>query len=188
MFLKSVVNLEGLPDDERPHVALAGRSNVGKSSLVNALSGKANLARVSAEPGRTQALNFYDIDPAYYLVDMPGYGFARGQKGKRAELTRLITDYLQRAAQVKLVAVVIDSRIGPTDLDRTMLAFLEKAKLPRVILASKVDKLSNAKFAEMKRTLAKEYPDVPQYYHSTASSKYRGEIRRVFALAAKSGK
>src|SRR5690606_32313186 len=94
-FLKSVVSLDGLPDDDRPHVVMVGRSNVGKSSLINALAGVKGLARVSAEPGRTQTLNFYSLDKTYYLVDLPGYGYAKTSKAKRVEFAELILNYLR---------------------------------------------------------------------------------------------
>ncbi len=182
-FIKSVFNLADMPDSERPHVALVGRSNVGKSSLVNALGAQPGLARVSSEPGRTRTLNFYELDRTYFLVDLPGYGFARGRQGKRELFTKLITDYLQETKFLKLVFVVIDSRIGPTALDKNMLSFLTAAKIPFAIIASKIDKLSSSETAAIKRILVKDYPDTQIFFHSTKESKGRGEIRRAIALA-----
>lgn len=187
-FVKSIFNLEDLPDDDRPHVALVGRSNVGKSSLVNALGGQSHLARVSSEPGRTRTINFYQLERWYYLVDLPGYGFARGRVGMREVFTKLITDYLQETIRLKFVLVVIDSRIGATALDKKMIAFLKAAKMPMAIIASKIDKLSSSELAAIKRKLAAEFPDIPQYFHSMHSRKSRGEVKRVIELSIRADK
>lgn len=181
-FIKSVFKLEDLPADLRPQVALVGRSNVGKSSLVNALGAKQGLARVSREPGRTQTLNFYELEKAYYLVDLPGYGFARGRKGRKEIFTKLITDYLQESASLALVFVVIDGRLGPTKLDEDMLAFLKKANITHAIICSKIDKLKNAEQIDLKRRLAASHPGIEQHFHSVHESKGRGEIRRKIEL------
>lgn len=185
-FVKSAFKLEDMPDSQRPHVALVGRSNVGKSSLVNALAGQTGLARVSAEPGRTQTLNFYELERSYYLVDLPGYGFARGRQGRRELFTKLITDYLQETKHLRLVFVVIDSRVGPTVLDKDMLTFLKTAEIPFAIIASKIDKLSNSEAAIMKRGLLAEHPEVPIFFHSIKDSKGRGEIRQAIERAVRS--
>jgi GTP-binding protein len=181
-FIKSVFNLEDLPADLRPQVALVGRSNVGKSSMVNALGGKQGLARVSREPGRTQTLNFYELDKSYFLVDLPGYGFARGRKGRKEIFLKLITDYLQESASLAIVFVVVDARLGPTPLDVDMLAFLKKADIPHAIICSKTDKLTNSELITLQRQLAKEFPNVAQHFHSVHESKGRGEIRRTIEL------
>lgn len=182
-FVKSVFRLEDLPEDIRPQVALVGRSNVGKSSLVNALGGMQGLARVSREPGRTQTLNFYELEKSFYLVDLPGYGFAYGRKGKEEIFTKLITDYLQEAAALTLVFVVIDSRLGPTELDKGMLAFLKKAKVPHQIICSKIDKLTHSEKIALQRELAAAYPGIQQHFHTVNDSKGRGEIRNAIIKA-----
>ncbi len=185
-FIKSVFDLEDMPDSERPHVALVGRSNVGKSSLVNALAGQSGLARVSAEPGRTQTLNFYELERGYFLVDLPGYGFARGRKGRRELFTKLITDYLQETKHLKLVFVVIDSRVGPTELDLGMLQFLKTAEIPFAVIASKIDKLTNSEAAALKRTLAADHPGLQVFYHTIKDSKGRSQIKEAIEKAIRS--
>jgi GTP-binding protein len=187
-FVKSIFNLEDLPDDDRPQVALVGRSNVGKSSLVNALGGQSDLARVSSEPGRTRTINFYQLERRYYLVDLPGYGFARGRIGRREAFTKLITDYLQETIRLKFVIVVIDARLGATALDKKMISFLKEVKMPMAIVASKSDKLTNSEAAAMKRRLAAEFPDIRQFFHSTHDSRGRGEIKRAIELAIRADK
>ena len=113
-FVKGVVGLDGLPKDEKPEIAFAGRSNVGKSSLINALTGRTSLARVSVTPGRTRELNFFTLgkDAAFYLVDMPGYGYAKAPKSQVRGWTRLIGDYLRGRRELKRVFLLIDARHG----------------------------------------------------------------------------
>ena len=120
-FVKGVVRIDDLPQDGRPEVAFAGRSNIGKSSLINALTGRTSLARVSVTPGRTRELNFFTLgkDPTFTLVDMPGYGYARASKSAIKGWTRLIRDYLKGRRELKRVFLLIDARhsIKPNDVE-----------------------------------------------------------------------
>src|SRR5690349_474674 len=115
-FLKSAPHIEDLPESNKPHIAFVGRSNVGKSSLLNDLAGTKGLAKVSSQPGRTQMVNLFDVDNRFFLVDLPGYGYAKASKTARDRYSDLIRDYLWQAHQIRLVVLVIDSRLGPTDL------------------------------------------------------------------------
>lgn len=133
------------PADPVPQVALAGRSNVGKSSLVNCLLGRKSLARVSGEPGKTITVNFYDVDRKLYLVDLPGYGFAKRTKEEQKKWSSLTDGYFTKNAnadRIKLVAQLVDSRIGPTKDDLDMLSYLSECGIPHVIAATKSDKLN----------------------------------------------
>lgn len=142
-FLKSAPALHFLPDPTMPEVAFAGRSNVGKSSLINALTNRSSLARTSVTPGRTQELNFFDVgDPMIFrLVDMPGYGFAKAPKDVVKKWRFLINDYLRGRAVLKRTLVLIDSRHGIKDVDRDVLAMLDTAAVSYRIVLTKADKI-----------------------------------------------
>ena len=182
IFVKSATTVSDLPAGSRPHVAFVGRSNVGKSSLLNALTGQKGLARVSATPGRTQMINVFDADGAYFLIDLPGYGYAKASKEKREVFASIIQEYLWNAPSLKLVLQIIDARHGLTDLDQEMLTFLRHAKIPVVIVANKVDKLSRSEALAMRRELEKTYSDAKIIFHSNVTGDGRGEILRIFCL------
>jgi GTP-binding protein len=175
-FLKSITDLAQLPPGKKPQIALVGRSNVGKSSLVNRLTNQKALARVSATPGHTQTINFYDIDGRYFLVDLPGYGFTRAAKSKRMAFTDLINEYLSDARSVALVLLVVDSRLGLTASDRTMLTALQTATLPTVVILNKTDKVTRTHLQKLTRELNTEFPELNILTHSTATNESRGEL------------
>jgi len=143
-FLKGVVSVEGLPPGDRPEFAFAGRSNVGKSSLINALTGRKDLARTSNTPGRTQEINFFGLpagDPdGVYLVDLPGYGYARESKSKVRAWTGLITKYLSGRASLRRVFVLVDSRHGVKANDEEIFSLLDTAAVSYQVVLTKADK------------------------------------------------
>lgn len=133
------------PSDPIPQVAFSGRSNVGKSSLINTLLGRKSLARVSSAPGKTITINFYDVDKKLYLVDLPGYGFAKRSPEDKKKWSALTDGYFtdnKNIDRLTLVLQLIDSRVGPTKDDEMMLEFLSAAELPFVVVATKIDKLN----------------------------------------------
>ena len=144
-FLRGVNDLGGLPPMSVAEIAFAGRSNVGKSSLVNALTGRSTLARTSNTPGRTQQLNFFELGPvgkaALMLVDLPGYGYARETKSTVAAWTRLVVNYLRGRASLRRVLLLIDSRHGLKESDREIMALLDEAAVSYQIVLTKTDKL-----------------------------------------------
>ncbi|GAA4213985.1 ribosome biogenesis GTP-binding protein YihA/YsxC [Sphingomonas endophytica] len=148
-FLKSAPALNFLPPDDVPEVAFAGRSNVGKSSLLNALTGRKALARTSVTPGRTQELNFFDVgDPlAFRLVDMPGYGFAKAPKDIVKKWRFLVNDYLRGRQALKRALVLIDSRHGIKDVDREILEMLDRAAVSYRLVMTKADKVKASDLA-----------------------------------------
>lgn len=141
-FVASASTPASFPRDQRPEIAFLGRSNVGKSSLLNALLNKKGLARTSSTPGRTQALNFFLIDEAFYFTDLPGYGYARVAKTARAAWGQLVENYLAQRRQLVLSILIVDSRHEPSPLDLQMKNWLQHFGLPFLVVSTKIDKLS----------------------------------------------
>src|SRR5215813_13798455 len=142
-FAKSATRPEHYPRDGRPEIAFMGRSNVGKSSLINSLLGTRGLARTSSTPGRTQLINFFLINDACYLVDLPGYGYARVPSAVKREWGPMVEKYLASRPNLVLSVVITDSRHRPTELDLQMIDWLRAKNKPFVIAATKADKLSS---------------------------------------------
>ena len=142
------------PRDAMPQIAFSGRSNVGKSSLVNCLLNRKSLARVSGQPGKTITVNFYDIDKKLFFVDLPGYGFAKRSAEDQKRWSGLVETYLTKCEELKLVIQLIDMRHGPTEDDNLMLSFLNEAELPYIVVATKADKLNKTEFNAMSGALS----------------------------------
>ena len=146
------------PESSLPEVAFAGRSNVGKSSLLNSLVRRKSFARVSRTPGRTREINFFRINNAFVLVDLPGYGYARVSKEKKAQWRPLIESYLRRTTQLRGIVLLLDIRREPSDDDRAMLDFLAEMEVPTIVALTKMDKLTKAaalkQAADIARALA----------------------------------
>ena len=143
-FVKSALCPEDYPTDRRPEIAFGGRSNVGKSTLMNRLLGRKGLAKTSATPGKTQTLNFFDVNQCLYFVDLPGYGYARVPKRLKTEWNRFMTAYLRDRAPLCLAIQLVDARHSPTEQDLDMLELLDEAAVPTLIVATKVDKIKRS--------------------------------------------
>jgi GTP-binding protein len=141
-FIISAVGPKQYPEGEQPEVALAGRSNVGKSSLINRLINRKNLARTSSRPGKTQQLNFYHINEAFYFVDLPGYGFAKVPKSIKDQWSKFIEAYISKRDSLKAVVQLIDVRHPPSKEDITMFEWLSHFAVPQIVVVTKADKIS----------------------------------------------
>jgi GTP-binding protein len=157
-FVKGVVRVTDLPQDGRAEIAFAGRSNVGKSSLINALTGQKSLARVSVTPGRTRELNFFTLgrDGQLLLVDMPGYGYARASKAEVKGWTRLIRDYLKGRSELKRLFLLIDARHGLKESDREIMTLMDEAAVSYQGVLTKADKPKSAELAAVEANVAAE--------------------------------
>ncbi|HEY8277873.1 MAG TPA: ribosome biogenesis GTP-binding protein YihA/YsxC [Methyloceanibacter sp.] len=191
-FVKGVVKIADLPQDGIPEIAFAGRSNVGKSSLINALTGRTALARVSVTPGRTRELNFFTLgkDNALYLVDMPGYGYARASKAAVKGWTRLIGDYLKGRRELKRVFLLIDARHGIKPNDRETMTLLDEAAVSYQAVLTKADKPKASELeavtTEVRAELAKRPAAFPQIIVTSARmGDGIKELRTAVALLAK---
>lgn len=154
-FLKSASDLRDLPESRLPEIAFAGRSNVGKSSLLNAVAGIKRLAKVSNTPGRTQLINYFNVNDEFYLVDLPGYGYAKASKTKVAAWNKVVNKYLRGRPNLRLVLVLVDSRHGIKDSDREIMKMLDDAAVSYQIVLTKLDKLRASEKAKLGVDFAK---------------------------------
>ena len=187
-FLKGVVAVDGLPVPDRPEIAFAGRSNVGKSSLINAVCKRKALARTSNTPGRTREINYFTIDQDAYLVDMPGYGFAKVPKELVAGWTRLIEAYLRGRTSLKRTFLLIDSRHGVKKNDLEIMKQLDQAAVLYQIVLTKADKIKKGQLSATlneTETLIKKHPACYPLVLATSSQKNIGieQLRAAIYLA-----
>ncbi|MBT2688115.1 YihA family ribosome biogenesis GTP-binding protein [Bacillus sp. ISL-47] len=155
----SAVKPDQYPDSELPEFALAGRSNVGKSSFINKMLNRRGLARISSKPGKTQTLNFYIINEMLHFVDVPGYGYAKVSKKEREAWGKMIETYLTNREQLKAVVLIVDLRHPPTSDDVMMYDFLKHYDIPCVVIATKADKIPKAKWQQHMK-ITKETLDI----------------------------
>lgn len=189
-FVKGVVSLDGLPRGDRPEFAFAGRSNVGKSSLINALCNRKTLARASNTPGRTQEINFFDLgEGKFWMADLPGYGFANAPKQNVDAWSRLNLDYLRSRSKLKRVFVLIDSRRGIGEVDLGVMKQLDSAAVHYQVVLTKTDKIKKSEVAEVIAstvTALKKQPAAHPHVIATSSEKGVGipELRAtIYTLA-----
>ena len=158
-LVKTIYEIKQLEDFEEPQIALAGRSNVGKSSLVNRLAGRRKLAKISSKPGKTRSLNYYKVNPdGYFLVDLPGYGYAKCSKTERDKWAKLIERYMDNNSQLKAVVVLLDSRLTPQKLDLELTSYLRTMDIPVIPVLTKADKPKQRELA----TLQNQWQDILQ--------------------------
>jgi GTP-binding protein len=159
-FLKSIVSLSQRPLPQLNEIAITGRSNVGKSSLINTLFNRKKLAKVSSTPGKTRLINYYCINNDYYLVDLPGYGYAKRAKKERQEWKKMLEAYFSKNLNISIVLVLVDARLGLLDLDRVLIDWLRHYHLIFAIVLTKIDKISRNELHKTKSKLLEDLPGI----------------------------
>jgi GTP-binding protein len=159
-FVKAIYTVTELPDDGLPEIALCGRSNVGKSSFINSIFHKKQVAKTSSTPGKTRSLNYYLVDKKFYLVDLPGYGFARVGHDEKKRWAQIIDDYMTKSKNLQMVFHLLDSRHKPTELDINMNAFLRGSRYPYSVIMSKTDKLKQSEVSKSAKQMTEIFPEL----------------------------
>lgn len=185
-FISSFTEMSRLPSDGKPELAIIGRSNVGKSSLINMLTGQKKLAKTSQQPGKTQTINHFLINENWYLVDLPGYGFAKVSRTMREKWEKMIRDYLTKRETLQCVFVLVDSRLEPQKNDIDFIQWLGEEGIPLTILFTKCDKLSANKVynnvKKFEKELLKYWEVLPPMFQSSAENQLgKPEILNYFA-------
>lgn len=155
-FQISAVSPAQYPKDGLPQVVLVGKSNVGKSSFINTLVNRKNLARTSSEPGKTRQINFYNMDNSFYFVDLPGYGYSKMSKQEQIKVGQFIEQYLSQSKEIALIIFLIDIRHSPTENDKLMYRYIVDQQKPCMIIANKADKIAVTKVASQVKVLQEE--------------------------------
>ena len=182
-FLKSAFKEADWPRDPKPEIAFLGRSNVGKSSLINSLLAVRGLARTSSTPGRTQSLNFFEINDQFRFVDFPGFGYARVPREIKSSWGEMATSYLAKRRQLVLSIHIVDSRHEPTKQDLQLHEWLDESDKPRLIVATKSDKLSNNELRKNLEHIARVLNDDSVMAYSAKSGRGRNELWRAIKSA-----
>lgn len=175
-FVTSARDPAGFPEAVLPEAAFVGRSNVGKSSLINTVLRHRNLAKVSATPGKTRLVNYFRVNGAFYVVDLPGYGYARAGREERQSWGAMVEGYLGQSHRPKLLCMLVDARHPPTELDGVMKEWLDRLEVPYLVVATKVDKLSGNERTRNLAALRKRFPGVPLIPFSSVNGTGRPEL------------
>jgi len=182
-FVISAVGPDQYPDDNLPEIAMAGRSNVGKSSLINMLINRKNLARTSSTPGKTQTINFYDIDEKFRFVDLPGYGYAKVSKTQKATWGKIMETYLNNRKNLLEVIQLVDLRHKPTEQDITMYKWILDCGFNGIVVATKHDKVKGSQLEKQKKMIRKalDMPEGAPLFTISATNRYgKYEVWELF--------
>lgn len=184
-FITSVFNVADLPKQMLPEVVLCGRSNVGKSSFINSLFNKKNLAKTSSTPGKTRSINYYQIDTNFYLVDLPGYGYAKASMGDRRKWNKLIKDFFSLSKNIQLTIHILDSRHDPTEIDIEFNKMLKELAIPYIVLLNKSDKLKQSEFHKSVKNLKVIFPEMSLndnlFFFSAVNGTGNKEVKKILS-------
>jgi GTP-binding protein len=181
-FVKSVYELSKVPKESMPQLILCGRSNVGKSTFINTLFNRKQLAKTSSTPGKTRSINFYNVENKFYIVDLPGFGYAKTSKQEREKWGKLITTYIKKTEKINYAFHIVDCRYEPTELDINLNQWLHFAQIEFSVILNKVDKLSQSDFVKAGNSIKKIFPELELnnnlFYYSAVKSRWREVIRK----------
>ncbi len=184
-FVKSIVETKDKPKLSLPEIVLCGRSNVGKSSFINSFFNRKNLAKVSSTPGKTRLINYYSVNDKFYIVDLPGFGYARAPKTEQAKWEKMITNFLLNSRNVLFAFHFIDSRHKPTNLDVLLRDFLNEFNISTKIILTKTDKLKQSELAKAKKNakefLSGEFDDSNIFFYSAVKGTGKNEIKKFLS-------
>lgn len=184
-FVASVFKIDDLPIKKLPEVILCGRSNVGKSSFINSLFNRRDLAKTSATPGKTRSINYYLIDNNFYIVDLPGYGYAKASLSERKKWAKLINDFVFSSTNINLAIHLIDSRHNPTDLDLQLNDMLKRLSTPYIVLLTKSDKLKQSEYFKSADNATKYFPELRlnhnMFFFSAYSGRGNKEVKKILS-------
>ena len=191
-FIKSVFELKSLPKSDLPELILCGRSNVGKSSFINSLFNRKNLAKTSSTPGKTRSINFYQVEQIFYLVDLPGFGYAKTSIKEREKWGKLISKYILESANIRHAFHIIDCRYEPTELDIQLNTWLKSAGLDHTVILNKIDKLTQSRINKSINTALSFFPelikDVNLFPYSSVVGRWKKPVQnRITNLFIKNG-
>lgn len=181
-FVRSVYELSQVPKDNLPQVILCGRSNVGKSSFLNSLFNRKQLAKTGSIPGKTRSINFYNVDDKFYIVDLPGFGYAKKSKLEREKWGRLINTYIEKTERIVYAFHIVDCRYEPTELDINLNHWLHFAHIEFSVILNKIDKLSQSELAKAKYSIKRIFPELEfdknLFYYSSIKGRWKESVRK----------
>jgi GTP-binding protein len=176
-FVRGITGEDSILHNNYPHIAFVGRSNVGKSSVINAVLNIGELARTGKKQGKTVEVNFFEVNGKYYVVDLPGYGFAQGGQDKRETIRAMILEYLtHKAVAPHTVALILDAKAGLTDFDTDMLHILENEGHRAVLVLNKIDKLNQKELTQTIKDIQRQFPDAELFPYSALTKKNTSEL------------
>jgi GTP-binding protein len=186
-FERSVFKISDIPAKDVPGVVLCGRSNVGKSTFLNSLFNRKNLARVSSSPGKTRSINYYNVDDTFHMIDLPGYGYAKVSKKEREFWGKLVSEFILNTEDIQLALHLIDSRHKATELDIKLNEMLTITDIPYIILLNKADKLKQSEFTAASKNIISQFPDLiindNLFFYSSTKGRGKKEIvKRLYKL------